>query len=203
MKDIFVLKLMQHFEKSNSVFLHIKDGENELTLKKEGAFHSVSPIPVGFPVNPAQNAAALSNAAQNVFTAPMGEAALQTAGQTVESAVAASATTALPNNIQQNTAADANTVTVKSPIVGTFYRSPSPDAPAYVEKGSTVHKGQPLCVLEAMKMMNTMFWRQTEIWLNSINRFLLSGKNNDKKTACCKPRRNRRAYYQSVPRNGY
>ena len=107
MKDIFVLKLMQHFEKSNSVFLHIKDGENELTLKKEGAFHSVSPIPVGFPVNPAQNAAALSNAAQNVFTAPMGEAALQTAGQTVESAVAASATTALPNNIQQNTAADA------------------------------------------------------------------------------------------------
>ena len=150
MKDIFVLKLMQHFEKSNSVFLHIKDGENELTLKKEGAFHSVSPIPVGFPVNPAQNAA------QNVFTAPMGEAALQTAGQTVESAVAASATTALPNNIQQNTAADVNTVTVKSPIVGTFYRSPSPDAPAYVEKGSTVHKGQPLCVLEAMKMMNTL-----------------------------------------------
>ncbi|WP_455159760.1 acetyl-CoA carboxylase biotin carboxyl carrier protein [Treponema lecithinolyticum] len=150
MKDIFVLKLMQHFEKSNSVFLHIKDGENELTLKKEGAFHSVSPIPVGFPANPAQNAA------QNVFTASMGEAALQTAGQSVESAVAASATTALPNNIQQNTAADANTVTVKSPIVGTFYRSPSPDAPAYVEKGSTVHKGQPLCVLEAMKMMNTL-----------------------------------------------
>lgn len=156
MKDIFVLKLMQHFEKSNSVFLHIKDGENELTLKKEGAFHSVSPMPVGFPANPAQNAAALSNAAQNVFTAPMGEAALQTAGQSVESAVAASATTALPNNIQQNTAADANTVTVKSPIVGTFYRSPSPDAPAYVEKGNTVHKGQPLCVLEAMKMMNTL-----------------------------------------------
>ena len=150
MKDIFVLKLMQHFEKSNSIFLHIKDGENELTLKKEGAFHSVSPIPVGFPANPAQNAT------QNVFTASMGEAALQTAGQSVESAVAASATTALPNNIQQNTAADANTVTVKSPIVGTFYRSPSPDAPAYVEKGSTVHKGQPLCVLEAMKMMNTL-----------------------------------------------
>mgnify|MGYP001023814329 CR=1 FL=1 len=49
---------------------------------------------------------------------------------------------------------DANLVTVKSPIVGSFYRSPSPDAPAYVEKGSTVHKGQPLCVLEAMKMMN-------------------------------------------------
>ena len=156
MKDIFVLKLMQYFEKSNSVFLHIKDGENELTLKKEGAFHSVSPMPVGFPANPAQHAAALSNAAHNVFTAPMGEAALQTAGQSVESAVAASATTALPNNIQQNTAADANTVTVKSPIVGTFYRSPSPDAPAYVEKGSTVHKGQPLCVLEAMKMMNTL-----------------------------------------------
>ena len=52
--------------------------------------------------------------------------------------------------------ADAHLVTVKSPIVGSFYRSPSPDAPAYVEKGSKVSKGQPLCILEAMKMMNTL-----------------------------------------------
>ena len=51
---------------------------------------------------------------------------------------------------------DANLVTVKSPIVGSFYRSPSPDAPAYVDKGSKVSKGQPLCILEAMKMMNTL-----------------------------------------------
>jgi acetyl-CoA carboxylase biotin carboxyl carrier protein len=46
------------------------------------------------------------------------------------------------------------TVTVVSPIVGTFYRSPSPDADPYVEEGDLVKKGQVLCVVEAMKLMN-------------------------------------------------
>jgi len=41
-----------------------------------------------------------------------------------------------------------------SPIVGTFYRSPSPDAPTFVEIGSRVKKGQVLCIIEAMKLMN-------------------------------------------------
>ncbi len=45
-------------------------------------------------------------------------------------------------------------LTVASPIVGTFYRSPSPDADFYVEEGSVVRKGQVLCVVEAMKLMN-------------------------------------------------
>jgi len=43
---------------------------------------------------------------------------------------------------------------VTSPIVGTFYRSPSPDADAYVEEGDFVKKGQVLCIVEAMKLMN-------------------------------------------------
>ncbi len=45
-------------------------------------------------------------------------------------------------------------VTVTSPIVGTFYRSPSPDADPYVEEGDSVKKGQVLCIVEAMKLMN-------------------------------------------------
>jgi acetyl-CoA carboxylase biotin carboxyl carrier protein len=45
-------------------------------------------------------------------------------------------------------------VTVTSPIVGTFYRSSSPDAPSYVEVGDVVKKGQVLCIIEAMKLMN-------------------------------------------------
>lgn len=45
-------------------------------------------------------------------------------------------------------------VTIASPIVGTFYRSPSPDADAYVEEGDLVKKGQVLCIVEAMKLMN-------------------------------------------------
>ena len=43
---------------------------------------------------------------------------------------------------------------VKSPIVGTFYRSSEPGAPAFVDIGSTVKKGQVLCIIEAMKLMN-------------------------------------------------
>ena len=43
---------------------------------------------------------------------------------------------------------------LKSPIVGTFYRSPEPGAPNFVEKGSLVKTGQVLCIIEAMKLMN-------------------------------------------------
>ncbi len=44
--------------------------------------------------------------------------------------------------------------TLNSPIVGTFYRSPAPEAAAYVEVGQVVEKGQILCIVEAMKLMN-------------------------------------------------
>ncbi len=44
--------------------------------------------------------------------------------------------------------------TVKSPMVGTFYRSPSPDAASYIEVGKSVSVGDPICIVEAMKMMN-------------------------------------------------
>lgn len=43
---------------------------------------------------------------------------------------------------------------VTSPFVGTFYRAPSPDAPPFVETGSSVREGQTLCIVEAMKLMN-------------------------------------------------
>jgi acetyl-CoA carboxylase biotin carboxyl carrier protein len=45
-------------------------------------------------------------------------------------------------------------VTITSPIVGTFYRAPSPDANPFVEMGAAVSKGQVLCIVEAMKLMN-------------------------------------------------
>ncbi len=43
---------------------------------------------------------------------------------------------------------------IRSPIVGTFYRAPSPGAPPFVEKGDKIKKGQVLCIVEAMKVMN-------------------------------------------------
>ena len=47
-----------------------------------------------------------------------------------------------------------NGTVVKSPMVGTFYRTPSPSSPAFVEVGQTVKKGDTICIVEAMKMMN-------------------------------------------------
>ncbi len=49
---------------------------------------------------------------------------------------------------------DPNLVKVESPIVGTFYRKPSPDADPFVKEGSRVTKGDTLCIIEAMKLMN-------------------------------------------------
>jgi acetyl-CoA carboxylase biotin carboxyl carrier protein len=49
---------------------------------------------------------------------------------------------------------DVELAVVKSPIVGTFYRAPEPTAPPFVEAGQAVRKGQTLCIIEAMKLMN-------------------------------------------------
>jgi len=49
---------------------------------------------------------------------------------------------------------DSNLITVKSPIIGTFYRKPSPDKPNFVEVGSSINSGDTVCVIEAMKLFN-------------------------------------------------
>lgn len=51
-------------------------------------------------------------------------------------------------------AATDHLITIKSPIIGTFYRKPSPDKPNFVEVGSTIAQGDVLCVIEAMKLFN-------------------------------------------------
>ena len=51
-------------------------------------------------------------------------------------------------------AVDSKYITIKSPIIGTFYRKPSPDKPMFVEVGSSIAKGDVLCVIEAMKLFN-------------------------------------------------
>jgi len=48
----------------------------------------------------------------------------------------------------------ANLIAIKSPMIGTFYRAPAPDAPPYVDKGDTVKPGTVVCIVEAMKLMN-------------------------------------------------
>ncbi|MRT15394.1 acetyl-CoA carboxylase biotin carboxyl carrier protein [Vitellibacter sp. q18] len=49
---------------------------------------------------------------------------------------------------------DSKYITIKSPIIGTFYRKPSPDKPVFVEVGSNIKTGDVLCVIEAMKLFN-------------------------------------------------
>ena len=55
---------------------------------------------------------------------------------------------------QKSTSNNLNLITVKSPIIGTFYRKPSPDKNNFVEVGDSVSVGQTLCVIEAMKLFN-------------------------------------------------
>jgi acetyl-CoA carboxylase biotin carboxyl carrier protein len=67
---------------------------------------------------------------------------------------AASATAAAASAHGAEAAADAALTPIKSPMVGTFYRSPAPDADPYVEENSSVDVGQTVCIVEAMKLMN-------------------------------------------------
>lgn len=55
---------------------------------------------------------------------------------------------------QEKTDDESKYITVKSPIIGTFYRKPSPDKPTFVEVGSEIKPGDVLCVIEAMKLFN-------------------------------------------------
>lgn len=174
MKEEFILKLFEKFEKGDAVVLQIKQDDCELILKKEGAFpksdSAAAALPpvmyaapptfmppggfAGYPAGaPAPMGVPAATPAQAVSSVSADSAAAQNApAASAGNTVSAQGTPASGGQA----AADKNLVFIKSPIVGTFYRSPSPDSPPYVEKGTAVKKGQPLCVLEAMKMMNTL-----------------------------------------------
>jgi acetyl-CoA carboxylase biotin carboxyl carrier protein len=96
--------------------------------------------------NPQESApAGLSDLAQLLKAAPQGVTQAGAAAAQPESAAVAPAAPA---------DSDAGLHLVKSPIVGTFYGSPSPGAPPLVSPGDHVEKGQVICVVEAMKLMN-------------------------------------------------
>jgi acetyl-CoA carboxylase biotin carboxyl carrier protein len=103
------------------------EGEGYKIRIKKGGQVVVSQAPVAAAPPPPQAAAA---------SAP------RPAGQSVEPAAAMDV--------------DAELAIVTAPIVGTFYRAPDPTAPPFVQPGDTVKKGQTLCIIEAMKMMNNI-----------------------------------------------
>lgn len=87
------------------------------------------------------------------FYAPPQPAAMPSAAAAAQPSAASGESTAAPAPMAAP-APSGNRHVVKAPMVGTFYRSPSPDAKPFVEVGQTVKAGQTLCIIEAMKMLN-------------------------------------------------
>ncbi len=71
----------------------------------------------------------------------------------IEATVAASTSAGAPAPAKEKAQAD-NLLEIKSPMVGTFYRAPAPDAKPFVEVGDKISRGQVVCIIEAMKLMN-------------------------------------------------
>jgi len=125
-----VKKLIELLEESNIGEIEIKEGEESVRISRHGnqpaaPLAYAAPAPVA-PVAPVAPASAPAAAPAE---APAAEAAAPAAAPVADNAVL-------------------------SPMVGTFYRAPSPDAPSFVEVGQTVRVGDVLCIVEAMKMMN-------------------------------------------------
>ena len=99
----------------------------------------------------AVQAMAVPAAAAPLASVPMPMPVMSTASM---AAVAPEASMGTSAAAQASAAQPAGDHILTSPIVGTFYRSPSPDADPFVEVGSRVKKGQVLCIVEAMKLMN-------------------------------------------------
>ena len=83
-----------------------------------------------------------------VQSAPVAPVMTQVAAPAPAAAPVAPASPAIPATD------DAKYITIKSPMIGTFYRKPAPDKPTFVEVGSSIGKGDVLCVVEAMKLFN-------------------------------------------------
>jgi acetyl-CoA carboxylase biotin carboxyl carrier protein len=88
------------------------------------------------------------------FEGPAGRIRLRRGGQGAPEPVLARVTEAPAVKQEPPKAKDENIKLVTSPMVGTFYRAPSPEAQSFVEVGSVVKAGQALCIIEAMKLMN-------------------------------------------------
>ncbi len=100
---------------------------------------------------------------------------LLSAGPAATSAVPAIHAVAAPAAAEASTPVDedAGLHIVKSPIVGTFYESPSPGSPAFVKPGDVVEAGQVLCIVEAMKLMNEI---ESDVAGEIVKRFVQSGQ---------------------------
>lgn len=98
----------------------------------------------------------LSKNTAPVVSAPVAAPIVVPAAAPVAASPVAPAPVAAPAAAPAPAAPVAGQHVVKSPLVGIFYRSPAPGQPEFVKVGDKVRKGQPLCIVEAMKVMNTV-----------------------------------------------
>jgi acetyl-CoA carboxylase biotin carboxyl carrier protein len=123
-----IQELLKAVNKSNISEVSIKDGDFEITIKQ---------------ANTETQFVAMAPAVQQVLPAQPVYAPQPQAMQQAASAAPAAAP-----------AESSNLITVKSPMIGTFYRSSSPDKPAFVNVGDEIRPGQVTCIIEAMKLFN-------------------------------------------------
>ena len=138
--DISKIKALADLAKElNLAELEVADGDKSVTIKTAAGVAPASVVyqqaPAGMPM--------VSNGVAVVAPAPQ-SAVIEDA--VVVSSSTASAPSAVPSNHH----------VITSPMVGTFYRKPAPDAPPFSEVGAKVSKGQTLCIIEAMKLMNEL-----------------------------------------------
>ncbi|MEM6161730.1 acetyl-CoA carboxylase biotin carboxyl carrier protein [Erwinia sp. P6884] len=119
-----IKKLIELVEESGIAELEISEGEESVRISR-------APVNTGYPMM------------QQAYSAPMMQ----------QPALAAAVAPAAPA-MEAPVSAEISGHIVRSPMVGTFYRTPSPDAKAFVEVGQKVNAGDTLCIVEAMKMMN-------------------------------------------------
>lgn len=125
-----IKKLIELVEESGIAELEISEGEESVRISRHGT--AAPQAPVHYAAAPVAAPAPAAAAPAPAAAAPVAEAP-----------AAEAPAAATPAGHQ-----------VLSPMVGTFYRSPSPDSKAFVEVGQKVNAGDTLCIVEAMKMMN-------------------------------------------------
>jgi acetyl-CoA carboxylase biotin carboxyl carrier protein len=135
MENKEIHELIKLISKTNIAEFKMKEGEFELTIRTDSFARAKSEMPYPVVTQPMPMVAQAPVAA-----APAAEPAPAPAAE------AASKPAAAP--------AAANLVEIKSPMVGTFYRSPSPDKPVFVQVGDQVKPGAVVCIIEAMKLFN-------------------------------------------------
>lgn len=127
-----IQELIKAINKSNIDTLKIKDGDFELVIRQQSNTPDAQPV------------AYVQPAAMPVMAAPA----------TPAPAPAQVAPAPAPAAAPAKEEAPANTITIKSPMIGTFYRCPSPDKPPFVNVGDEVKPGKVVCIIEAMKLFN-------------------------------------------------